>query len=157
MYLINKKQEHLYRPNVGCVLIKGDRIFVAKRLGYTADAWQMPQGGVDGNEQFEEALLRELNEEIGTDNIDILQKSSYFRYYKVPSKVSMQAWGGRYIGQKQQWFLARAKILTLTFKPKYQNLKNGSGLPQRKQYTVQSFLKKIYTWMFFRNSIYIKN
>jgi putative (di)nucleoside polyphosphate hydrolase len=148
MYLINKKQEHLYRPNVGCVLIKGDRIFVAKRLGYTADAWQMPQGGVDGNEQFEEALLRELNEEIGTDNIDILQKSSYFRYYKVPSKVSMQAWGGRYIGQKQQWFLAK-------FKGEDAEINIQTKIPEFEEWQWSSPTETVHRAVFFKKDIYM--
>lgn len=109
MYIINKKQEHLYRPNVGCVMLKDNGVFIAKRIGYYTDAWQMPQGGVDKDENYTDALHRELLEEIGTNNVEILQQSTYNRYYKVSKDVARQAWGGRYIGQKQIWFLVRFK------------------------------------------------
>lgn len=105
MYLISKKHAHLYRNNIGCVVIKKNSIFVAKRVGYHKNAWQMPQGGVDENENFEEALYRELLEEIGTNNVTILQESEYYRYYKVPTNIATNIWGGKYIGQKQKWFL----------------------------------------------------
>lgn len=132
MYLINKQQEHLYRPNVGCVLLKENKIFIAKRLGYTTDAWQMPQGGVDNGEDYETALFRELMEEIGTNNIKVLQESTYYRYYKVPQNLSVQIWGGKYIGQKQKWFLAEfqgedSEINIHTPKPEFEDWKWSSA------------------------------
>ena len=109
MYLINKKQEHLYRPNIGCVILKNGKILSAKRVGYDSNAWQMPQGGVDGNENLREAIMRELLEEIGTNNVEIVRESTYFRYYKIPATITTQIWGGKYIGQKQKWFLMNFK------------------------------------------------
>ncbi len=128
MYLVNKKQEHLYRTNVGCVILKDDKIFSAKRVGYDSDTWQMPQGGVDGNENFEDAIFRELLEEIGTNNITVLRESTYFRYYKIPHNITTQIWGGKYIGQKQKWFLLDFKgddseINIHTEKPEFKNWK----------------------------------
>ena len=132
MYLINKKQEHLYRPNVGCVIMKGNRIFSAKRVGYESDSWQMPQGGVDENESFEDALFRELLEEIGTNKVEIIKTSSYFRYYKIPSVLKTQIWGGKYIGQKQKWFLLNflgddEEINIQTEKPEFESWKWSSS------------------------------
>lgn len=128
MYLISKKHSHLYRENVGCVIVKNGGIFVAKRLGYQADAWQMPQGGVDENETPEEALNRELIEEIGTNNVTILKESAYYRYYKVPKDIATNVWGGKYIGQKQKWFLLQfngndSEININTPKPEFEDWK----------------------------------
>ena len=105
MYIINKKEDYLYRPNVGCVILHNKNIFVARRIASEANVWQMPQGGIMENEQLEHALFRELMEEIGTNNVKILQESKYQRYYKIPQSLIGQAWEGKYIGQKQKWFL----------------------------------------------------
>lgn len=148
MYLINKKQEHLYRPNVGCVMLKNDGIFVAKRVGYDTDAWQMPQGGVNKDENLEEALFRELLEEIGTNNITIIKESTYNRYYKVPKIVTTQIWGGKYIGQKQKWFLVKfngedEEINIHTVHPEFEEWKWSSAEDTIRQAVF--FKKDIYT------------
>ena len=148
MYLINKKQEHLYRPNVGCVMLKNDGIFVAKRVGYDTDAWQMPQGGVDDHEDLATALLRELLEEIGTNNVTIIQESTYNRYYKVPQIVATQVWGGKYIGQKQKWFLVKfngedEEINIHTANPEFEEWKWSSAEDTIRQAVF--FKKDIYT------------
>ena len=58
----------LYRPAVGIMLLNSaNLVFVARRIDMTAEAWQMPQGGIDAGEAPRDAALRELNEEIGTD------------------------------------------------------------------------------------------
>lgn len=147
MYIINKKQEHLYRPNVGCVLVRNDKIFVARRIGYNSNTWQMPQGGVDNNEAFEEALFRELKEEIGTDNIEILKKSSYYRYYKVPKNISTNIWGGRYIGQKQQWFLAQ-------FKGSDAEINIHTEAPEFEEWQWSSVEDTVHRAVFFKRDIY---
>lgn len=131
MYLVNQKQSHLYRPNVGCVIMKDGNIFSAKRVGYEIDAWQMPQGGVDKGEELEQAIFRELLEEIGTNNVEIVRESSYFRYYKIPHNITTQIWGGKYIGQKQKWFLLNFKgddseININTAKPEFESWKWSS-------------------------------
>ena len=62
-----------YRTGVGMMLLnRTGEVFVGQRIDTTMEAWQLPQGGVDDGEDFETAALRELEEEIGTANIDIL-------------------------------------------------------------------------------------
>src|SRR5204862_320216 len=64
-----------YRPCVGAmVLNRQGRVFVGKRIDQSLEAWQMPQGGIDAGETPEQALRRELKEEIGTDRVEILRE-----------------------------------------------------------------------------------
>ena len=64
-----------YRPCVGIVLINGaGKVLVARRADVKGEAWQMPQGGIDDGENPREAVYRELKEEIGTDNVEILAR-----------------------------------------------------------------------------------
>ena len=96
-----------YRRGVGVMLIDAKRrIFIGRRLG-TADGWQMPQGGIDGNETPQVAALRELKEEIGTDKAEILAESAHWLHYDFPAALRPSIWGGRYKGQAQKWFLMR--------------------------------------------------
>lgn len=106
MYIISKQDDNLYRPNVACVILSNDGVFAARRVTGESNIWQMPQGGVNKGEELEEAMLRELMEEIGTNNVRILRQSKYNRYYKIPQHLIHQNWQGKYIGQKQRWFLA---------------------------------------------------
>jgi putative (di)nucleoside polyphosphate hydrolase len=99
-----------YRPGVGLMLINDARqVFVARRIDTAEDAWQMPQGGIDEGENPEEAALRELKEEIGTDNAEIIAASAEWVTYDLPVYLVSKVWKGRYRGQKQKWFLLRFK------------------------------------------------
>jgi hypothetical protein len=74
-----------YRPGVGIVLLNNDnRVFVGRRIDIEKDAWQMPQGGIEPGETPREAALRELREEIGTDDVEILAESTRWLYYDCP-------------------------------------------------------------------------
>lgn len=108
---INKEErkDYLYRSGVGIVLINSDKkIFVGKRIDNNSDAWQMPQGGIDTGEDEDLAMLRELGEETGIDEnkIKILAKSQNYFYYNLPYKLQKKFWGGKYLGQRQRWYLA---------------------------------------------------
>ncbi len=95
-----------YRPCVGIMLINSDGlIFTAERIDMPG-AWQMPQGGVDEGEELQEAALRELEEEISVPEsaVKILKKTNGWVYYDLPDHLLGKAWGGKYRGQKQQWF-----------------------------------------------------
>lgn len=85
------------------------KIFVGKRIDNHSDAWQMPQGGIDAGEDEDTAMLRELKEETGiiASGIEILQKSSSYHYYNLPYNLQKKFWGGKYLGQKQRWYLAK--------------------------------------------------
>ena len=95
-----------FRPNVGIILCNGEgKLFWAKRIGQ--DAWQFPQGGIKRTETPEQALFRELNEEVGLgrDDVEILHETSDWLRYRLPQNFIRQHSGPVCIGQKQKWFL----------------------------------------------------
>jgi putative (di)nucleoside polyphosphate hydrolase len=95
-----------YRRGVGIMLINTRcEIFLARRNDVSGDAWQMPQGGVDRGETPREAAYRELREEIGTDNVEVIAQSRDWLYYDLPEEIVTKVWGGRWKGQRQKWFL----------------------------------------------------
>jgi len=97
-----------YRRGVGIMLInRNGRVFVAQRIDLPG-AWQMPQGGIDGDEKPRKAAFRELKEEIGTDKAEIIGKTDGWLTYDLPPELLGRiVWGGRYRGQKQKWFAMR--------------------------------------------------
>ena len=98
----------LYRPGVGIMLLnKSGKMLLGRRSDVEDGAWQFPQGGLERGEPPAEAALRELNEEIGTDRAAILGESKGWYQYDLPEELRMQAWGGRYRGQRLKWFLMR--------------------------------------------------
>jgi putative (di)nucleoside polyphosphate hydrolase len=82
-------------------------VFVGQRLDKSSDAWQMPQGGIDAGEEPREAALRELREEIGTDAVKIIASAPDWLSYDLPEALIPRFWGGKFLGQTQQWFLMR--------------------------------------------------
>jgi putative (di)nucleoside polyphosphate hydrolase len=97
-----------YRPGVGIMLTNGvGQVFVGKRIDVIEEAWQMPQGCVDGNETPIIAAMRELLEELGTANVEVVAESSRWLQYELPSSLEGRAWDGRWRGQRQKWFLMR--------------------------------------------------
>ncbi len=69
--------------------------------------WQFPQGGIDAGETPREALLREVEEEIGTDQVTIVAECGDWLSYDLPPEIADRMWGGRYRGQRQKWFALR--------------------------------------------------
>ena len=97
-----------FRPGVGIMLINGaGRVFVGKRIDVTEEAWQMPQGGIDGDETPIAAAMRELSEELGTSNVEVVAESSRWLEYELPHPLRGRARDGRWDGQRQRWFLMR--------------------------------------------------
>ncbi|WP_050523936.1 RNA pyrophosphohydrolase [Pseudorhodobacter wandonensis] len=101
-----------YRPCVGVMLINAEgRIFAGQRLDAPAGtaAWQMPQGGIDDGEKPRVAALRELWEETGVtaDLVEKIAKTEDWVTYDLPPELLGKAWGGKYKGQRQKWFLYR--------------------------------------------------
>jgi putative (di)nucleoside polyphosphate hydrolase len=96
-----------YRPGVGIILLNDkNQVFVGHRADAFDHAWQMPQGGIDTDESPHEAALRELTEEIGTNNIEILAETRTWLHYDLPEDTQC-AWKGRWKGQRQKWFVMR--------------------------------------------------
>jgi putative (di)nucleoside polyphosphate hydrolase len=97
-----------YRRGVGIMLLNGrNEVFVGQRSDAQGEAWQMPQGGIDEHEEPRDAAFRELNEEIGTDKAQIIAESKEWLRYELPPELAGKAWGGRWHGQQQKWFVMR--------------------------------------------------
>ena len=99
-----------YRPCVGVTLINPQGlIWAGRRLDSQADAWQMPQGGIDAGEKPRQAALRELNEETGirADRVTFIAKTDDWLTYDLPPELLGKVWGGKYRGHRQKWFLYR--------------------------------------------------
>lgn len=100
-----------FRPNVAAVILSAAyplkcEIFLGLRNDIN-DAWQFPQGGIDKGESPEEALFRELEEEIGTGDVEILAKYPKWLSYEFPGKIAKKMYP--YDGQTQCYFLVRLK------------------------------------------------
>ena len=99
--------ERGWRLGVGIVLLNIKKeIFMGERLD-NKGAWQMPQGGVKigKNEELDAAAIRELYEETGVTSVKLISKSTEWYYYELPKPIASKLWGGKFVGQKQKWFL----------------------------------------------------
>ena len=95
-----------FRPNVGIILANTrGQVLWAKRIGQ--DAWQFPQGGINGDESPEEAMYRELYEEVGLEpeDVRILSCTRGWLRYRLPRRLVRRDSRPLCIGQKQKWFL----------------------------------------------------
>ena len=97
--MMHSEQEALpYRQCAGIVLFNyTGMVLVGKRIDQITEAWQMPQGGIDENEEPLEAALRELEEEINTANVEILAESKNWYKYDLPSNLRQKIWKGKYL------------------------------------------------------------
>jgi putative (di)nucleoside polyphosphate hydrolase len=99
-----------YRRGVGVMLLNKDgKVFVGARIDNTDEAWQMPQGGKDKGEKPWDTALRELEEETGIPPhlVERISKTPERMKYELPEELRGKLWGGKWIGQDQDWFLAR--------------------------------------------------
>ncbi len=102
-----------YRPNVGIALFDAaGRVFVARRADFpnaegAPGGWQLPQGGIDDDEDPHVAVFRELKEEIGTAQAEIVGEHPEWLTYDLPPELIGRALGGRFRGQRQKWFAMR--------------------------------------------------
>ena len=97
-----------YRPCVGIFLLnhKG-HVFAGRRIDSRAESWQMPQGGIDHGESPLDACMREMLEEIGTNNAELVIQHDDWLYYDIPMPLADRLWQGKYKGQKQKWLALR--------------------------------------------------
>lgn len=115
-----------FRPNVGIILANAaGQVLWARRSGH--DAWQFPQGGIAENESPEQAMYRELWEEVGleTPDVKIIASTRGWLRYRLPRRFVRQDNNPVCIGQKQKWFLLQMLsadervILTRTHPPEF--------------------------------------
>ena len=103
-----KLSELPLRSGVGIVVLnKQNKVFVAKRIDNPKNFWQMPQGGIDYNEDFLKAAYRELEEETSIKNVKLIKELESTTTYELPDHLLGIIWKGKYRGQKQKWFLMR--------------------------------------------------
>ncbi len=98
-----------YRRCVGMMIINSNnKILVGRRIDHPSGYWQMPQGGIDEDENPEEAVWREMMEEIGTNKAKLIKSSAQWINYDIPKDtLETLPWGKKYVGQTQKWFLFR--------------------------------------------------
>jgi len=96
------------RNGVGIVVLNNEnKVFVAKRIDNPKNFWQMPQGGVDNNENYYEAALRELKEETSIISVELIQEIDKKFTYILPDHLIGIIWKGKFKGQTQKWFVMR--------------------------------------------------
>ncbi len=98
-----------YRPCVvGVFIDETGKLLLGKRFGneHWAISWQLPQGGIEEGEKAEEALFREMREEVGQDQFDIISKADRLVHYDFPADLRAPI-ALKYKGQSQHWFLCR--------------------------------------------------
>ena len=124
-----KDNTKTYRPNVAAIVLSSSypakcEIFIASRID-VEDAWQFPQGGIDEGETPHQALFRELKEEIGTNDVDIIAEFPEWVSYDFPPSVASRM--APYDGQTQKYFLVKlhkgAKINIDTQIPEFSQFK----------------------------------
>ncbi len=94
-----------YRPGVGALVFnRRGEVLVARRNDIASEAWQLPQGGVDPGEDIRHAVLREVEEELGTAKLEVLAESHDWHTYDLPDELIGKAFKGRYRGQRQRWY-----------------------------------------------------
>ena len=98
------------RKGVGIVLLNSEnKVFVAKRIDNPKNFWQMPQGGVDKDEDPLTAAFRELKEETSIKKVELIKEIDGKTTYELPNNLLGIIWKGKYKGQEQKWFLMRFK------------------------------------------------
>ena len=135
---MKKKGEMPLRLGVGIVLLNdNNEVFVGKRIDNPKDFWQMPQGGVDKNENFLSAAKRELEEETSIKNVKLIKEIEGWLTYDLPENLLGKIWKGKYRGQKQKWFIMKFlgndnEININTEKPEFLSWKwiNPTKLPE---------------------------
>ena len=139
------------RIGVGIVLLNYEnKVFVGKRIDNPTNSWQMPQGGVDPNENFLQAAKRELEEETGIKSVELIKELDGWFKYDLPKYLLGKIWKGKYRGQKQKWFVMKFigkknEINVKTENPEFFDWKwiNLSKLPDVAVHFKVSIYKKI--------------
>ena len=123
---MNEKYKKLpLRSGVGIILLnKENKVLVAKRIDNPKNFWQMPQGGINKNEDFYTAALRELKEETSIVSVKLVKEIESSFTYILPDHLIGIIWKGKFKGQNQKWFIMRfigneSEINIQTKKPEF--------------------------------------
>ena len=135
---MSNNKELPLRIGVGIILLNHENnVFVGKRIDHPQNSWQMPQGGVDQNENFLQAAKRELEEETGIKSVKFIKELDGWFKYDLPKYLLGKLWKGKYRGQKQKWFVMKFlgkpdEINVKTKNPEFLEWKliNPSKLPE---------------------------
>ena len=105
---MNKSKQLPLRNGVGIILLNNEnKIFVGKRIDNPKNFWQMPQGGIDENEDLLHAAKRELEEETSIKSIKLIKELNEWLEYELPKNLLGKVLEGKYRGQKQKWFIMK--------------------------------------------------
>jgi putative (di)nucleoside polyphosphate hydrolase len=135
-----------YRPNVAAIILSNQYplkcdVFIASRTDID-DAWQFPQGGIDRGETPKEALFRELKEEIGTNDIEIIAQYPKWVSYDFPKVIAKKMYP--YDGQIQKYFLVKLRANTqIDLKTKHPEFQQYKFVPARKIFDHIIFFKRV--------------
>jgi len=140
-----------YRANVGIILCnRHNRLFWGRRVGQ--DAWQFPQGGIQADENPEQAMFRELEEEVGLKphQVEILGATQDWLRYRLPKRFIRRRCEPMCIGQKQIWFLLRMRCLEGEF------CLNTTDKPEFDQWRWVKFWQPVREVVYFKRGVYSK-
>jgi putative (di)nucleoside polyphosphate hydrolase len=140
-----------FRANVGIVLLNGaSEVFLGRRTG--GRGWQFPQGGVRHGETLEEAVYRELHEEIGLfqADVELVAQSRRWLRYRLPSRYVRRNQQPVCIGQKQRWFLLRLAQTAATFDF------GRTSEPEFDQWRWAPWWEPVREVIYFKRPVYIK-
>ena len=105
---MNDNKQLPLRIGVGIILLNHEnKVFVGKRIDNPKNFWQMPQGGVNQNENFLQAAKRELEEETGIKSVELVKELNEWLGYDLPENLLGKVLEGKYRGQKQKWFIMK--------------------------------------------------
>ncbi len=105
---MSNEQELPLRIGVGIILLNNEnKVFVGRRIDNPENYWQMPQGGVDKNENYFNAAKRELEEETGIKSVKLIKEIDHWLEYDLPDYLLGKIWKGKYRGQKQKWYIMK--------------------------------------------------
>ena len=136
------------RIGVGAIVLnEHNKVLVGKRKDNPIDKWQMPQGGVDKNEDLYSAMRRELYEETSITSFKLIREIKRWLTYELPANLKGRIWKGKFRGQKQKWYILRftgddKEINVKTKNPEFIDWKwiKIEELPQ----SIVDFKKKVY-------------
>ena len=138
-----------FRANVGIVLMQGPEVFLGRRTG--GKGWQFPQGGLRSGESLEQALFRELEEEIGVREsaVELVGQTERWLRYRLPPRYVRRNQQPLCTGQKQRWFLLR-----LRQEVSFDFLRTSE--PEFDQWRWVSYWEPVREVIYFKRSVYIR-